>query len=89
MFKERGFAERAAAMYDRALQQYPRHSSVLTNAGFLAEQSGNPVEALNYYMRAVEADPTNAQSKLNFDNLYARISVPDVDSFLEPMPMEF
>ncbi|RHY33720.1 hypothetical protein DYB32_001462 [Aphanomyces invadans] len=86
--KEHGHLDKAAELYATAIELFPGHGALFTNAGFLAESRGNRLDAINYYLHALELDPTNAQIQANFHNLQAKLAVPDVESELAPMPLE-
>ncbi|KAH9117364.1 hypothetical protein AeMF1_008857 [Aphanomyces euteiches] len=87
-FKEMGQTDRAAQLYDEAVREYPNHGGLLANAGFFAEQRGNPLEAINLYQRALHADPTNPQIQANFNNLRIKLATAEAVYGEEPMPME-
>ncbi|CAK4080151.1 unnamed protein product [Aphanomyces euteiches] len=83
-----GQTDRAAQLYDEAVREYPNHGGLLANAGFFAEQRGNPLEAINLYQRALHADPTNPQIQANFNNLRIKLATAEAVYGEEPMPME-
>ena len=56
----RGDTAAAKAAYELALNNDPRNVDALSGLAVLAQRTGNPDQAADYYLRLLEADPHNA-----------------------------
>jgi predicted TPR repeat methyltransferase len=60
-----GELDRAAALYQRVLEQAPGHAEALHRLGLLAQQQGQATQALALVERAVTAEPRSARYRLS------------------------
>ena len=67
-----GHLETAERAYRRALELWPNDDRVWNNLGNVVAIAGRPDEALQYYEKAVAANPNNAAPHFNASQLYTR-----------------
>lgn len=72
--ERRGCTAIAAACFARALNQAPRDATAAYNLGVVTQDMGELDEALEYYERAVEADPTLAEAHYNAADVCRRLN---------------
>ncbi|OQS06980.1 hypothetical protein THRCLA_00998 [Thraustotheca clavata] len=85
-FIDQGAYNRASDLYAKALHINPTHSGLLLNAGYLAEEMGNNVEAYTLYTKAHELDPMNTQININLNNLKQRLMSVQME-MIPPQPL--
>ncbi len=65
MLRQCGQLEDAARAYRRGLELAPGHAGLLLNAGLLENERGDPVGALECFMRAHAADPRSLELRIH------------------------
>lgn len=64
-FHSHGQLDNARALYESLLGQFPNDFSVLYHLGMLESQAGRIDHAASHFLRAVQADPKNADAQNN------------------------
>lgn len=59
----------ASASYDQVLRSDPKNVDALVGAAVVAQRQENPTKAEEYYIRALEADPKDANAQAGWINL--------------------
>ncbi|MCG8568003.1 MAG: tetratricopeptide repeat protein [Desulfobacterales bacterium] len=57
--------EKSIQSYEKALAITPDNPNVITDMGVMYRRSGNPIRAVDLFDRAIAADPTHEQSRMN------------------------
>jgi len=65
-FHSQGLLDNARTLYEGVLRQFPNDFAVLYHLGLLESQAGRIERAADYFGRAVQADPQNADAQNNF-----------------------
>lgn len=79
----RGDTAAAQAAYEQALGNDPRNSDALSGLAVLAQRSGNPDQAADYYLRILEADPHSAFALAGLIGLQSQVNPAEAETRLK------